>query len=513
MERKDSLMRKLTFSLLLVLCVLLCGFAAAETLVFDPIKATVDMTDAYVVLTPQNLSTYEEWLTAHDKSLESTQQDFEQRGVLMQGWNSDGDACLELTALETEQSTAWFDIDQQPESVRRAYRLSHFPNNDFADAGYDYTVSEWKKVSAGRFLILRYTKRTDGVVEHRGFARRTIRNGYEITLDMKIYGRSATNKDNAALNEAWDTFVFTEILPLSLTASAKLNITTAPPTETSENSFDIEGTAAPDVELTAVVMGLSAPDPVLFSVVVPKNGKFKLPIKLSREGVFLITLTASVGEADAAEMAYPVTYQRTLLAVNVTTEVPQLVTSDELRIAGTSVPGASIQCIVNETTQKKKVAANSKWYVDIDTSAEGTYDVVIVFSKKGLADRRFTYSFTRKWSEEDMLKQLAKEAIKPSYKLLCNKIDGYDGRVMGYKAYVVTVSQAGEDWIVQLALTKKNGKYSDIIIVTCSEEPSIKPDQRVMMYGKCAGMSVSSDDGEGGSSFPCFELLVFDELE
>ena len=506
-------MRKLVFSLVLALVVLLCGIAAAETLTFDPIKATVEMTDAYVVLTPQNLSSFEDWLAAHGKTLDSTQQDFEQRGVLMQGWNSDGDACLELTALETEQSKTWFDIDQQPESVRRAYRLSHYPNNDFSDAGYDYTVSEWKKVAAGRFLILRYTKRTDGVVDHRGFARRTIRNGYEITLDMKVYGRSASNKDNAALNTVWNTFAFTELLPLSLTASAKLNITTVPPTETSDSSFNIEGTAAPDVELTAVVMGLSAPDPVLFTVVVPKNGKFKLPIKLSREGVFLITLTASVGGEDAAEMAYPVTYQRTLLAVNTTTEVPDVVTSDTLRIAGTSVPGAQIQLIVNETSTKKHVAANSKWFVDIDTSAEGTYDVVLVFSKKGLADRRFTYGFTRKWSEADMLSQLAKEAIKPAYKVLCNKIDGYDGRVMGYKAYVVTISQAGEDWIAQLALTKKNGKYSDIILVTCPEEPAIKPDQRVLMYGTCAGMSVPGDASDASSSYPCFDLLVFDELQ
>ncbi len=506
-------MRKLSFLLLLLACVLLCAFASAEQLSFGSIKATVDMTDAYVVLTPQNLDTYEEWLAAHGGSLEAARQDFEKRGVLMQGWNSDGDACLELTAQETEQSKAWFDIDQQPETVRRAYRLSHFPNNDFADAGYEYSTSEWKRISSGRFLILRYIKRTDGAVDHRGFARRTIRNGYEITLDMKVFGRSATNKDNAALNEAWNSFAFTEILPLSLTASAKLNITAAPPTETCENSFQIEGTAAPGVELTAVVMGLSAPDPVLFSVVVPKSGKFKLPIKLSREGVFLITLTASIGEEDAAEMAYPVTYQRTLLAVNVTTEIPQVVNTDELRIAGTAVPGASIQCIVNETAQKKKVAANSKWLVDIDTSAAGTYDEAIIISKKGLADRRFTYSFTRKWSEEDMLKQLAKEAIKPSYKQLRSKIEAYDGRVMGYKAYVVTINQAGEDWIVQLALTKKKGKYSDIMIVTCSQEPSIKPDQRVMMYGKCVGMSVPGEDGQDDSSFPCFDLLLFDELE
>lgn len=93
--------------------------------------------------------------------------------------------------------------------------------------------------------------------------RRTIRNGYEIDFDMQIYGRSTTNKDNTNLNKIWETFTFVEVLPLPPKASARILITDEPPAETNEQEFEIEGTAAEGVTLTAVVMGLSYPEPIV----------------------------------------------------------------------------------------------------------------------------------------------------------------------------------------------------------------------------------------------------------
>jgi len=65
-----------------------------------------------------------------------------------------------------------------------------------------------------------------------------------------------------------------------------------------------------------------------------------------------------------------------------------------------------------------------------------------------------------------------------------------------------------------MALTKKSGNYSDIILVTCKEEPSYQEGQRITMYGTCTGMSLGSADGDGESeeSYPCFDLLMFAEI-
>lgn len=497
--------------------------ASAETYVFDNLYASVDIPETYVVLTPDNVATYSDWLQSRGTSSEETANDMLARGVQLQCWNSDGDVCFELTAVQNDQTANIFDVNEQSTSVRAQYRLSHYPDNLYADQGYEFSSADWKNTDNGRFLILRYIYRENGQVDHRGLMRRTIRNGYEITFDLKVYGRSITNKDNTALNKIWESFKFIEIQPLPAAASAKINITEAPPQETNDASFDFSGTAASGVQLTTVVMGLNYPDPMVTDTTVGSSGKFSIPIKLPKEGVFMVTVTADYNGEDVMELAYPVTYQRTLLTINVTTDVPQQVTTDSFTILGTSTPGATIQVFVNDTeVDSRKVNTAGRFKIELETKEEGNYDVVLAFSKSGLADRRLNYTFTRQWSQDDMIKQLKSEAIKPGYATLVSKIDGYDGRIMGYKCYVVSISQSGSDWILKMALTKKSTGYSGLILVTTQEEPTAAVDSRVMMYGRCVGMSVSgdgtaSDSGEAADaaateSYPCFELLLLTDL-
>lgn len=518
-------MRKLIPGLLLLVLLLACAPALAEVYMLDEIYGSVDVPDSYIVLTSGNLETYADWLESRGLTTEAVSNDFIKRGVLLQCWTAEYDACFELTAVQNEDTLNLFDVNEQSSSVRGAYRLGHYPENKYANDGYDFSSADWKNTQNGRFLVLRYVKRDNGEILHRGLMRRTVRNGYEITFDMQVYGRSVTNKDNSNLNKIWESFSFIEVLPLPPAASAKINITDAPPAEINDQGFTIEGTAAEGVKLTAVVMGLSNPEPLLSEATVPKSGKFKLPIKLPREGVFVITITGEYQGEDVAELLYPVTYQRTLLTVNVTSQMPEVVNTEELEIAGTSEPGASIQILVNgEAAGTKRVNTAGKFKITIDTAEEGPYEAILVFSKKGLADRRITYTFTRKWTEADMLKQLKKQAVKPSYTQLKNKMEGYEGRIMGYRAYLLDVTQSGDEWIARMALTKKGSNYSGIILVTCNEKPSYAVGERVMMYGTCEGMSLSvaGSGGEEGQtegqteeqeSYPCFSLLMFVSLE
>lgn len=505
-------MRKLITCLVLALiCVLPFGLASAETYVLDEVYSSVEIPDDYIVITPDNLAQYADWLAARNKDLEFVSNDFIKRGVLMQCWTQEEDVCVEITAVKNERTEIIFDVNEQSEAMRRSYRLGFYPDNSYESEGYTFTQSDWKNTENGRFLILKYTKRDGGEILHRGLMRRTVRNGYEITLDMQVYGRSATTKDNTNLNKIWNTYSFIEVQPLPPAASAQINITDAPPVQTKEQSFSIKGTAAAGVKFTAVVMGLSYPTPVLSEVTVPKNGKFTLPITLPKEGVFLITLTAEFMGEDVAELAYPVTYQSTLLAVNVTTEVPRVVTQNELVISGTAEPSASIQVLLNsEPAINKKVTAAGKFKLEIETKEEGDYSLVIIFTKKGLAEQRITYSFTRRWTQDDMIAQLKSQAIKPAYSALIKNMETYDGRIMGYSAYLMSAAESGDDWILHMALKKKGDTYSNIIIVTSAEEPTFAVGERVMMYGTCAGMSLSAGEAgtEDAESYPCFELLL-----
>ena len=217
------------------------------------------------------------------------------------------------------------------------------------------------------------------------------------------------------------------------------------------------------------------------------------------------------------ELAYPVTYQRTLLTVNFTTKPGDTVSQDEVEFAGTAEPSATIQVFLNgEDVMTKRVTSAGKFSFSLDAEEEGVYEAVLAFSKKNLADRRFTFTFTRKWTEEDMMDYLNEQSISPSYSQLIDKMEGYEGRIMDYKAYIVDISESGDMYIIRMALNRKNDEYSNIILVTSEEKPNFQVDERVMMYGTCAGMSLSTGvegEEEDPESYPCFELLLFASLE
>ncbi len=507
-------MRKLLLCTLILLLALACAGARAETQIFDDLRATIDIPDSYIVLKSDNLTENADWLESRGLSMEDVSNDFIKRGVLIQCWTADADACFELVAVQTDQSKNIFDVNEQEDTVRARYRLSHYPENTFQAQGYDFSSADWKNTPEGRFLILRYIMRENGEILHRGLMRRTIRNGYEITLDMQVYGRSLTNKDNSALNKIWDTFHFVEVLELPPAASAKINITEPPPTETNKADFTIEGTATQDVKLTAVIMGLSSPTPILVETEVGASGKFKMPVSLTKEGVFMITITGDYQGEPVIELAYPVTYQHTLLTCVLDSPLPDVITTPELILTGDSEPGSSIQVILNnEPVLQKKVTAAGRFKIEVETKEEGPYELVLVFSKKELADRRIVHTFTRKWSEADMIQELKSRSIKPGYATLTKKIAGYEGRTMGYKCYFLGSSKAGDEYIARMALSKKGAEYISIILVTCKEEPTMAVGSQVWMYGTCVGMSLPQEDDETKASYPCFELLLFASVE
>lgn len=505
-------MKKLLILSLLMAVLLFCVPALAETYVLDPIYGAVDVPETYVVLTPNNLTSYSAWLEGKGKNPDAVANDFIERGVLLQGWDEENSRLFELRAVETEESRLVFDVNEQETAWRSSYRLRHYPDNEVE--GYDFSAADWKKTESGRFLVLKYVRRESGEILCRGNMRRTIRNGYEIDFDMQVAGRALSAKDNSELNKIWESFRFVEVRELPPAASAKIHFSKTPPAETNEQSFAITGTAATGVKLTAVVMGLSYPDPVVTEATAGSDGKFSVPIKLPREGVFLITLTGEYKDEEVIELAYPVTYQRTMLAVNFTKQPGAVAAGNEVKFAGTAEPGASIQIFVNgENTGTKKVTAEGKFAVTADLKEEGSYEVSLVFSKKGLADRRFPFTIARRWSDSEQISYLKKQAVKPAYSTLVSKIKGYEGKILGYSAYILDVSESAGEYIVRMALSKKNGKYSNIILVTANDAPAFGQGEKVMVYGTCEGMSQSGSGEDAEESFPCLSLILFVSLE
>ena len=504
-------MRKFVLLLLVLAGVFLCATAQADTFVFDDFSASCEISgDKYTILTPENLDSHQDWLTARNLTVGDVLADWQQRGVRLQAWNAAGDACLEITAVQDEFAAQYYDVNQVTDDERKTFRVGHSTDKDgfYRAQGYDYTSADWKNTKAtGRFLQLTYTRTVNGET-YRGYARKTIRNGYTIQLDYQVYGRGLKNADKNALDDVMDTFEFLEVWPRPATSVSKLIFSSRPPVETNTGKFTVEGTGAAGLRIIGVVMRMSASDAEQFDITIGKNGKFALDIKLPREGVWLMTYTVENGSTVVEEGVFdPITYQKDLLTISLNSALPTVLTGNELVISGVTMKQTIVQCIVDGRYHKTITTNNSgKFSFTIDTSSEGKYTITLVFEKKGYSSRRFRSEATRTFTEGDRRQMIRDAAVKPAYKTLLSKLNGYVGDYMVYTLYPERIDETATGYLVFAAMTKtKSGAYQNPVVIRTAEYPDLTIGSAAQMYLKCIGSyEVLADSG--AEEYPYFEL-------
>lgn len=512
-------MKKFLLALLVVLCVLGVACAGAETLTFDSIYATCEIDDDYILITPANMSAHPDWIANRGATLEELLADFEARGVLAQAWSKDDDVCIEFSAVQDSMAKEYYDIDQQTAATRASYRKQHLNGAQFKSEGYSYSSAEWKDYSkGGRFLMLKYTREFGGE-SYKGFARRTIRNGYTITVDYKVFGRSLKNADNNKLTAILKTWEFYTVKTKPLDVVSKVVFTETPPAETNTGKFSVEGTCDPGLHFTGVLMRMSSPDPILIEADATSKGKFSMDVELPEEGVWLMTLTVDNQGTVTEEIVFDTTtFQDNLLPVNFDADMPidfeiaeaSPINENTLVISGKTIRNVKIQCIVGDFYDKQVTTnANGTFSFKIDTSNEGNYNITITFQKKNYTTRRFTAIGSRTLTEEDVKANYREDAVKPAYSTLTEKIKGYTGRIMGYGLYMVSKTQQDDGkWLVEMGMrtsTKTKSGYRDIVYILADEEPTFEVGSKQKMYGKCTG-----EIEVEGKDYPAFELLFWD---
>ena len=529
-------MRKLAFALIVLgLVFVLTVPGLCQGMSLDTIFASVEIPDSYTILTPENMEVNAEFLRSRGMTVDVMLQTFQAEGILLQAYGKSGDTCLQITALEDVDAKTYFDLDQQTPTIRAKYRREHLDGEAYQLLGISYDSAEWKKTTAyGRFLMLKYVQRLDGKVDHRGFARRTIRNGYTITVDYQVFGRGITAKDNNALNEIMDTWRFTKVLSASAktgdtsdtastgstgnqdTASDTTDgamITRKPPEETSSAAFTVEGTSTPGAEITCSIVRMSTMEALTFTDTANKSGKFSLDVTLPQEGVYNISLTVTVNDVTVEEISFPngITYDKTLLPVQFNETFPEEITKDKFALSGITDSGVQITLNVNGKTYTDKANSKGEFSFNVDTSKEGTYTFDFTFIKKNQAEQHVSFNAERTIGESEKNAQVREEAIKPAYNTLTSKIKGYTGRIMGYTAYVKEIQKSGDAWVLFMAFRQTKTGYRDIFVLTTTQEPPVMIDTQVKMYGRCTGMYQVQDDN-GVAEYPSFELLFWDNL-
>ncbi|NLB90010.1 MAG: hypothetical protein GX786_02155 [Clostridiales bacterium] len=513
------------FSVLLIMMVLLTSVftpslaTTATPVSLDSIYATCEIPKAFTtVLTPENLSAYESWLVVNQKNLATLQQDFKDRHVLVQAWNSDMDVCLEITATQDSWAEEYFDLEAQTSQVRSNYRNEHL--NDTLYPGYSYDSAEWQKSSTiGRFLMLKYSFREDNKLTHRGYARRTIRNGYTITVDVQVFGRKLKGADNNLLNSVMDSWVFTQTLPLPTSSAANMVLfTQPPPSETNTGIFSVKGSAEPESTIIAVLSSWTRNEQVTVEGKANKEGNFSLDIELPFESLFVMSLTAITQTATHENLlVHTITYDKTMLPVSFLGDFSQAAQSSDMRMVtneekvvleGLSMKGAKIQLLYDGKNIKKTVGGNQSFSFSIPTKEEREYDITISFSTKSLSEKRYRFTVVREFTPSQKIASIKDEAVKPSYGNLVDKLDGYTGRKMVYTLYPLAITPSDEEgqWIIKVAFASNKNGFKDFAYVISDNQPSFTIENPVQMYLDCLGGYDVDEDGKV-TTYPYFQFL------
>lgn len=504
-------MRKFALLILMLLSLCLCAAAQADTFVFDDFSASCEIDAAkYTVLTPANLDEHASWLAERGLTVDDVRADWADRGVYLQAWTESGDACLEITAVQDAFASQYYDINQVTVDDRKTYRLGHSADKDgfYRAQGYDYTSAQWKELkSTGRFLQLEYTRTYAGET-YRGYARKTIRNGWTIHLEYQVYGRSAKSSDKSALDKVMNSWVFTEIWPRPITSVSKLAITAHPPVESSTGKFTVKGTGTPGLRIIGVVMRMSASDVEQFETTIDKNGKFSLPVTLPREGVWLMTYVVENAGTIVEEGVFEaITYQKDLLTITLSSPLPTSLTGNEIVISGVTMAKTTVQCIVDGRYNKTITTGSSgEFSFKVDTSAEGEYAFTLVFEKKGYSSRRFQSTASRVYTDADRRAMIRDSAVSPAYKTLTSKLSGYKGDYMVYTLHIQSVEQTPTGYLVFAGMSKsKAGVISNLVVIRSTDAPEFGAGDKVKLYLRCID-SYEYTSGEEAELLPYFDL-------
>ena len=205
-------------------------------------------------------------------------------------------------------------------------------------------------------------KQTVGDEILRGYARKTVRNGYTVLLDYRVINRLPRGTDENYLNRIANTVEFETVTPgtgsgegasagtaSETAASGLLQVTVAPPAETNTGEFTVEGHASPGAHLIGVAMRWSSSSTALrFTADATRAGNFKLKVTLPEEGVWLLTLNLEINDNIVAEEVFSTTvFSKTLLPVVMDADPPEQLTTDELTLSGTTSKGGTVQCYQN----------------------------------------------------------------------------------------------------------------------------------------------------------------------
>jgi len=513
-------MRKICLIAILAALLLLALPACADEYAFSSIFMTLNIPNGVYETqwTPETLEQNSASVEARGYTVEGLRQQFAEEGILLMAFDDDNKRVFVVTAVQDDQSRSLYDINEQTANVRATYRSNHSNGTYCGSLGYKFESCEWKNFGndQGRFLMLKYVKRENGSVAYKGLWRRTIRNGYTITLDMRSVGRNVTSGDITALNKIQDSVSFSAVTGMP-EAPLTMAFTAPPPSVTNDDTFVIKGATRAGASVRAAFYSFrQSSKATVITTTADSKGAFTLEITLPSQDLYNGIITSTINEGteseQMAEETFSIEYDEGLLPITFTSDFPAEFTGDSFKYTGTTLTGVTIQVNVNGVNTTKKTGNNRTFAFTVDTSHEGVYNIQVTFSKKDYDTRMFDYVIERHMDEEQRKAYTREQSVSPEYSKLSSKTDSYLNRIVRYTGYVTACEEVGGEWVITFATQKTGEKYANIIMVTSDEPVSYAQDQKLTLYGTVNGQHFTYVDERTNLITPRVQLIFFDEV-
>ena len=523
-------MRKTLLLILVLLLTVVCAYAAAETeFPLEAVSGRMSFDESFfIVLTPGNLSDHPDLLSSIGKTADELRSDWESRSVLMQAWSKDQKTCVEIILTQDDLSAKYYDVNVRTGGERNEYKEEF--TTRLRQNGYSVFQPKIKKHNNSGYYV-EYQYLYNGDNQHRGIGAAIIRNGYSLLIDYQTYDRKPRKADEdrsrhiintviidtvsaapaAAVTDSQQTPEAAKSSDIPAGAANMLSVSSYPPKNTNSGIFKVEGRTYPGSEVIIVAMRWSGSS-YRFPAVVKANGDYSATVTLPAEGLYMITVNMCINDITVNDLVLDsVTFNKTVLPYSVDTDIPEILTGDELVISGTTEKGVEVQCLVDLNGEaipikSVKVNRNQTFKFTIPTDREGEYSITLVFAKANLGTERPSWTAVRKLSDAEKTQRVASKATKVNYNVLVRNADKYYKKVLVFDAYITDVTQSGDQWIITAANKLNKKKYYNFLIYTSDTDPGLTAGTSVKIYGTYTGLYEIQSE-EGTVSYPGFDYL------
>lgn len=493
------------------LCLMLAP-ALAQNIDMDAAHLSFDYPDSWLVVSPQLCTTYARLLSDAGIDAQALAQELRAQGIASRAYNEDFSQWLSVLTIEDDLAAEIYDIEQVTDAQRKTIRTRAEGNSLFETTGYRAQDVEWQKEGGVYWLYIHYTVTRGDKTVGRGLRYLTVRNGVYVVLDWQITDGRFGNRDLTAFRARIADLTVTETVPRPV-RTAKLEASI--PAETSASAITITGTTEPNAMLLAEAPDGSGAMRTLSVGSAKASGAFSLLVELPDEGVYDITLTASADGVEPASVSGRTAFSAKTLPVSLE-GIPEdgVVTSDTVKITGTTLAGVQFQLVTPYGLTKKRSGNDGSFSFELTTEEEGTYEYTLICDKDGYNQRRVAFTLTREMTDAQERAKIKATAEKISYKNLQKNRDEDQGKLMSLYGPVTRVSAAGDVHYVRMQFNKDaEGNWYNPVVIVAGEEMGVREGDMLSVVVTVAGVFEEQDEAGNTVAVPRFELVFVDKVE